>query len=55
MAKPKLIAVFGATWAQGSSVVDSLLAASGYKVRVLTCNPDGSGAKTLAEKGCEVV
>ena len=51
----KLVAVFGATGAQGSSVVGALLAASGYKVRALTRNPDSSGAKALAEKGCEVV
>ena len=51
----KLVAVFGATGAQGSSVVGALLAASGYKVRALTRNPDSSGAKALTEKGCEVV
>ena len=54
-AMAKLIAVFGATGAQGSSVVNVLFAASGYKVRALTRNPDSSGAKALAEKGCEVV
>ena len=50
----KLITVFGATGGQGKSVALALVA-SGYKVRALTRNPDGKGAKSLQEKGCEVV
>ncbi len=50
----KLITVFGATGKQGKSVALALLA-KGYKVRALTRNPEGNGAKSLQEKGCEVV
>ena len=51
----KLITVFGATGQQGNSVALALLADAGYKVRALTRNPDGKGAKSLQEKGFEVV
>ncbi len=49
----KLISVFGATGAQGKSVSLALLD-DGFKVRALTRNPEGDGAKILLEKGCEV-
>lgn len=51
----KLITVFGATGAQGKSVAEALLGDGGYKVRAPTRNPDSSEAKSLGEKGCEVV
>jgi len=51
----KLITVFGATGGQGKSVAQALLADGGFKVRALTRNPDGSGAKALREQGCEIV
>lgn len=50
----KLVTVFGATGKQGNSVALALLA-KGYRVRALTRNPDGKGAKALQEKGCEVM
>ena len=50
-----MISVSGATGAQGKSVVNSLLDTSGFKVRALTRNLESSGAKSLQEKGCEVV
>ena len=49
-----MISVFLATGAQGKSVVNALLD-TGFKVRALTRNPESSGAKSLQEKGCEVV
>ena len=51
----KLITVFGATGAQGKSVAEALLGVGGYKVRAPTRSPDSSEAKSLGEKGCEVV
>ena len=50
-----MISVSGATGGQGKSVVNSLLDTSDFKVRALTRNPERSGAKSLQEKGCEVV
>ncbi|KAK7943911.1 uncharacterized protein PG986_013024 [Apiospora aurea] len=51
-----LVAVVGATGAQGGSVANRLLASPDtYKVRALTRNPDGDSAKSLLEKGAEVV
>ena len=50
----KVISVFLATGAQGKSVVNALLD-TGFKVRALTLNLESSGAKSLLEKGCEVV
>ena len=51
----KLITVFGATGAQGGSVVKALLADGGFKVRAVTRNPDSAKAKALSEQGSEVV
>ncbi|KAK8044090.1 hypothetical protein PG993_004114 [Apiospora rasikravindrae] len=51
-----LVAVLGATGAQGGSVANRLLAdRDTYQVRALTRNPDGEAAKALLEKGAEVV
>jgi len=36
-------------------VAEALLGDGGYKVRAPTRNPDSSEAKSLGEKGCEVV
>jgi uncharacterized protein YbjT (DUF2867 family) len=53
----KLIAVVGATGAQGGALVRAILAdTSGeYAVRALTRNPDSAAAKDLAVAGAEVV
>ena len=53
----KVITVFGATGNQGKSIVNALLdaPATGFKVRALTRNPESSGAKSLRERGCDVV
>ena len=50
----KLITVFGATGQQGGPVARSLLA-KGYKIRVVTRNPDNAKAKELQAQGAEVV
>ena len=36
-------------------MAEALLGDGGYKIRAPTCNPDSSEAKSLGEKGCEVV
>jgi uncharacterized protein YbjT (DUF2867 family) len=53
----KVIAVAGATGAQGGGAARAILAdpASGFAVRALTRNPDSPAAKELAELGAEVV
>ena len=51
----KLITVFGATGQQGSSVIKGLLARGGFTVRGITRNPNGEKAKSLKEKGVEIV
>ncbi|MEW2399471.1 NmrA/HSCARG family protein [Streptomyces sp. NPDC046862] len=53
----KVIAVAGATGAQGGGAARAILADpdSGFTVRALTRNPDSSAAKELAELGAEVV
>ncbi|KEP47351.1 3-beta hydroxysteroid dehydrogenase/isomerase family protein [Rhizoctonia solani 123E] len=53
--KLPLVAVCGATGAQGSSVARYLLQDGGYKVRVLTRNPDGEKAQALKQQGAEIV
>ena len=50
----RLITVFGATGAQGTPIVNSLLE-SGFKVRGVTRNPDRDKAKALKAAGAEVV
>ena len=51
----RLITVFRATGSQGGAVVRALLAATGYKVRGVTRNPDSESAKALKAAGTEVV
>ena len=53
----KLIAVVGATGAQGGALVRAILADSSgdFAVRALTRNPDSAKAKELAAAGAEVV
>jgi len=53
----KIIAVVGATGAQGSGLVRAILAdpKGGFKVRALTRNPDSDKGKELAAMGAEVV
>lgn len=54
MNKP-IIAVMGATGAQGGSVVDALLKAGKWKVRALTRDPKSARCDALREKGVDVV
>lgn len=54
MKKP-LIAVAGAASKQGRSVVDSLLADGGFRVRALTRSPQSELAQSWATRGAEVV
>lgn len=53
----KLITVFGATGAQGGSVIRSLLAntSKSFTLRGITRNPDSASAKELSSSGVEVV
>ena len=51
----QVIAVVGGTGAQGGSVVDALLAAGRYTVRVASRNPASDSAEGLARRGVEVV
>ncbi len=50
----KIIAVVGATGAQGGSVVDALLARGAFRVRALTRRPEAGKAVALEDRGCEV-
>ncbi|KAJ0284022.1 hypothetical protein CBS470a_007068 [Colletotrichum nupharicola] len=50
-----IVAVIGATGAQGGSVVNQLLQDPKWKVRGITRNANSANAKSLAEKGVEVV
>jgi len=45
-----IIAVFGATGAQGSGVVEALLKSGKWAVRALTRNVESTGAKELQPK-----
>ncbi|KAF2002445.1 NAD(P)-binding protein [Amniculicola lignicola CBS 123094] len=51
----KLVAVTGATGAQGGSVVNILLKTPGWKVRAVTRNPESDKGKALTAQGVEVV
>ncbi len=57
MSDKKLIAVVGATGAQGGGLVRSILADPDgeFTVRALTRNPSSEGARALADLGAEVV
>jgi uncharacterized protein YbjT (DUF2867 family) len=57
MAERKIIAVVGATGAQGGGLVRAILAdpAGGFAARALTRDPSSSGARQLASAGAEVV
>lgn len=57
MSDKKIIAVLGATGAQGGGLVQAILkdAEGGFAVRALTRNPDSDKARALAEAGAEVV
>ncbi|WLW57199.1 NmrA/HSCARG family protein [Streptomyces sp. YU58] len=57
MSEKKVIAVAGATGAQGGGAVRAILADpdSGFAVRALTRNPDSPAAKELTALGAEVV
>jgi uncharacterized protein YbjT (DUF2867 family) len=53
--KDSIVSVLGGTGAQGGGVVDALLAAGTFKVRVATRNPSGDAAAALKARGVEVV
>ena len=57
MADSKVIAVLGATGAQGGGLARAILddPDGGFTARALTRNPDSDGAKALAERGAQVV
>jgi uncharacterized protein YbjT (DUF2867 family) len=57
MAATRIIAVTGATGAQGGGLVRAILAdpAGGFAVRALTRDPASAGAQALARAGAEVV
>jgi uncharacterized protein YbjT (DUF2867 family) len=57
MAEKKIIAVVGATGAQGGGLVRAILNDSGgdFSARALTRRPTTDKAKALAERGAEVV
>ena len=59
MSTKKLLVVFGATGAQGGSVIKAVLkdpkAAGEFKIRGITRDPTKPNAKALAEKGVETV
>lgn len=57
MAERRIIAVVGATGAQGGGLVRSVLADrnGGFTVRALTRKPDADKARELASRGAEVV
>ena len=50
-----VISVVGGTGAQGGGVVDALLGARKFKVRVASRNPSSDAAKALTARGVEVV
>jgi uncharacterized protein YbjT (DUF2867 family) len=57
MADKKILAVVGATGAQGGGLVEAILAdaGGGFAARALTRNPDSEKARSLAARGVEVV
>jgi uncharacterized protein YbjT (DUF2867 family) len=57
MPQKKIIAIFGATGAQGGSLAQAILndTSSEFAVRAITRNPQADKAQELARKGAEVV
>lgn len=55
MSDKQIIAVVGATGAQGGGVVRAALADGRFKVRALTRKPDSEKAQALAKAGAEIV
>ncbi len=57
MNSPRVVAVVGATGAQGGGLVDALLADSegGFAPRALTRDPSSEAARALSDRGVEVV
>ena len=55
MTTPQLLVVLGATGNQGGSVVNSFIGRPGWKVRGLTRNTASQSARSLADRGVEVV
>ncbi|HEX3108358.1 MAG TPA: NmrA family NAD(P)-binding protein, partial [Thermoanaerobaculia bacterium] len=57
MSEKKVIAVVGATGAQGGGLVRAILAdpSGGFTARAITHNPDSDKAKALAAAGAEIV
>ena len=57
MTEKKIIAIVGATGAQGGGLARAILEdpAGGFSVRALTRKPDSEKARALAERGAEVV
>src|SRR5512136_758608 len=57
MAEKKIIAVSGATGAQGGGLISAIMADQGgpFTARALTRNPNSDKAKALAALGAEVV
>ncbi|HEX5385820.1 MAG TPA: NmrA/HSCARG family protein [Gemmatimonadales bacterium] len=57
MAEPKIIAVIGATGAQGGGLVRAIQAdpGGGFRARAITRNTDSEKARALAKLGAEVV
>ena len=51
----QIVSVVGGTGLQGGGVVEALLEREQFDVRVLTRNPDSEKAKSLAERGVEIV
>ena len=55
MTTAKIVAVLGATGAQGGSIVRSLLTDPQFAVRAITRNPESDAAKALVNLGAQVV
>ncbi|KAK1749756.1 hypothetical protein QBC47DRAFT_439776 [Echria macrotheca] len=55
MQNPKILAVTGATGAQGGGVVNVMKKVPGWKVRAITRNTTSDAAQNLAAEGIEVV
>ena len=57
MAERRIVAVVGATGAQGGGLARAILADpnGGFTARALTRKPDGEAARGLVQKGAQVV